>query len=395
MQAVFHSLFPENDNTMKTRVITYICAVLCAIVFATSSFAQNAQLTGPSSSIAKSAYSRVAPYVNNDTFLVVRIDLDSLDIEKFGSSLSEIFNSYMKERGFDRNSVNATNREFKKTLNVVKEEGEFVLALRDVVGVRELFLVMQKQNGAFRIVTPMASAQREQYIQNFSEKFPDLAISEVNNGVCIDSDKDLADSVYKNFKAEQNVKLKDFLAGSAGSTIQIYCSNLKIKKLIDAANAQDNESLKIDLATLPEETRKGLNSFDSYFQYALISYDFNVFSFKSKYVFTTAEHAEDVRIGLEKIVDLVADRLVKEAQKDADAESVEKYNIDGLARELIRGALLSFIPKRSDAVLVFESNLQTKELLTHPGITSAYLSVIMNQVISNVMELQDDEDVEE
>ncbi|MBP5623093.1 MAG: hypothetical protein J6X44_13885, partial [Thermoguttaceae bacterium] len=232
-------------------------------------------------------------------------------------------------------------------------------------------------------------------IQTFSEKFPNLAISEVNNGVCIDSDKDVADAVYKNFRAEQNAKLKDFLADSAGATIQLFCSNLKIKKLVDVANAQENESFKVDLETLPEETRKGLNSFDSYFQYALISYDFNTFSFKSKYVFTTAEHAEDVRTGLEKMVDLAADRLVKEAQKDSDADTIEKYNLDGLLRELVRGALLSFIPKRSDAVLVFESNLQTKELLTHPGITSAFLNVIINQILSSLIEFQDDEETKE
>jgi hypothetical protein len=363
---------------MKPNITTQICAVLCMLFFAVSSFADDAESNNLTE--AKSAYSRIAPYVNNDTFLVVRIDFASLDAEQFGASWNEMFTGYMKERGFEKSSINAVNREFRKTLEVVKKEATDILAIREAIGVHELFFVMQKQSASFRIIAPLTSEQQAQFNQMLTNQFPELVVSETDDCILIDSDQNLETNTYRYFKPEPNTKLTDFLSSSAGSFLQIYCSNLKIQKLLTSANEEELGIIGADVTKFPDETRKGFESFDSYFQYALISYDFNTFSYKSQYFFTTAERAEDFKLGLEKFIIVVADSVAEDLKEGQDAEIVEKYNIDGLTRELVRGALLSFIPKRSDSVLVFEANLQTKTLLTHPAFLFACLCAALERV---------------
>ena len=69
---------------MTPRIATRLIAVFCLSLFSGSLFAADPAPTAPANpSIAKGAYSRVAPYVNADTLLVARIDVGARLYERF------------------------------------------------------------------------------------------------------------------------------------------------------------------------------------------------------------------------------------------------------------------------------------------------------------------------
>lgn len=350
---------------MKTKVLFSIFYLFTVVFTNAITFAQDKD-SSINTSIAQSAYSRVASYVNNDTFLVVRIDLDSIDEEKMCATYNDIFIGFLKERGFDRNAINASNREFRKTLAVIKSKYGKILNIQEQFGVREAFLVMQKQIDSARVILPLSIDQRQAILQTASLIFSNqgIYISEVANGVCFTYNKQLDVNIYKDFKSETNIRLKTFLANSAGATIQIYCSNLKLNKLLEMAEKIPSSNLDAIADKLPEETRKGLDSFDAAFQNAQISYDFNTYTYKSAYSFTTAERAEDFRIGLEKLIVYVVDSVIEKI--NLSPKESDNYNLNGLYRELLKGALLNFVPQRNDSILSYESHLQSKKILSHP-----------------------------
>ncbi len=370
---------------MKNKVLVSLLAVIVFSLANVRVFADDSSTT-PNTSIARGAYSRVAPFVNNETFLVVRLDLDSLNEEAVGATFNEIFTGFLKERGFDKNALNASNREFKKTLEIIKSEYKTALELRDALGIREIFLLMQKQIGSLRIIVPLSSSQRASMVQ-LSSQIPSeigVTVSEVSNGVCLTLNKELDADIYKDFKAETNATLKSFLTETAGATIQVYCSDLKLKKLLNNLKASTDESINIVTSKLPPDTLKGIDSFDTAFQTAKISYDFNTFAFKSVYTFTTAERAEDFRSGLEKLVILGAESIADSLQ---ESEIANKYNLNGLARELFKGTLLSFVPQRNDSVLSYDSNLQSKQILSHPCFTIMLEAIALQILAQQVPEL--------
>lgn len=334
--------------------------------FASTLFAQNNAIKSSEKNISlTNAYDYVAPYVNKETFLVVRIDATSLDAEKFCTTYNEIFNGFMKERGFDRNAINATNREFKKCLEIMKARISKMLAMRDNFGIQEMFIVMQKQSPlSFRIVIPLSPSTKKDVIQKVSSFTIGFDVTEIPNGVCLIFNKEFDQDIYKSFKPEVNATLKDFYATNSDDTIQIYCNGLKIRKLFETTAPKPKEIVK----NLPKETLKGLESFDVSFQYALISYNGNLLTFKSQYFFTTAERAEDFRTGLEYLINY----LVDSHMDHQDMLREDPFNLKGIYKEFTRGVLISLIPKRNTSVLYFESTIKSSTALSHPCMTSLF-----------------------
>lgn len=362
---------------MTPRIATRLIAVFCLSLFSGSLFAADPATTAPAKpSIAKSAYSRVAPYVNADTLLVARIDFDSVDAEKIGATFSDVFNSVMLERGFTKDSRNNANREFKKSLAVLKERG-FLYQLPAKSGVREVYFIMQKQAPSFRIYIPLAKSAQAELLPVVKEFFANWTVFEVEKGLCVTADQAADAEIYRKFKPGENPTLKKFFADTAGSTVQIYLAGLKFKGIAKAVPAEKaQKAVEEFFEDLPEETRKGFNSFDAGFRYGLLSYDLNTMTLKETLYFTTAERAEDFRVGLLKAIDkgasVISERAVANLEGDAK-ENVERYNMGPMAKEFIRGVAYSFVPTRQNAMLQFESTPQTKQSLANANYLMAYI----------------------
>ena len=97
---------------------------------------------------------------------------------------------------------------------------------------------------------------------------------------------------------------------------------------------------------------------------------------KETLYFTTAERAEDFRVGLLKAIDkgasVISERAVANLEGDAK-ENVERYNMGPMAKEFIRGVAYSFVPTRQNAMLQFESTPQTKQSLANANYLMAYI----------------------
>ena len=364
---------------MKNRFLSSLFVVIALL---SSPLVLRAQDAPTRSTIAKSAYERVAPYVNKTTFLTVRVDVDSLDAQEISNSFDEIFKGCLREREFDRNSFNATNREFSKTLTIVRDELSGYLSAVKEFGVRELFFIVQNQDDdSFRIVIPIANSKKDAFAAFIRYLFPNWTVFDLPRAIGLTNDLEKDTERYKKFKSETNPVVQKFLSDTAGSTVQIYFSGLKIKKLLTASDEDEQKEIDAVLASLPKEATKALDAFDAHFHYALISFNLNKFSFNSSYVFSTANRAEEVRLGLVSLVDFVANKIVEEEAKELkETDPNDDYNTIGLSRELLKGFLARWIPSRSNATLVFESNLKTDAVATHPVIL---LFTALNGVLVN------------
>ncbi len=349
-------------NNIKKSLICALFAFLVALA-STRVFADDATAATPS--LSRTAYSRIAPYVSPTTFLVVRVDFSAFDPDAFGQTIDDLFVGALQERGIDRYSVNASNREFRKTLEIFKEDFKPIKDALASLGLREAFVVAQSQD-AFeqaRLIIPVASSKREALKAALSLTLaaskPD--IFELKGALCVVDDRDADKKIYEKFQPNPHEKLKRLFETTPGAFLQVYCSNLRIGKALESGS----QELKSVVADLPEETRKGISEFDEYFRDAQFAFNLNEASLSFEASFTTAEHTENVRVGIERLADYCAEKISARFET-----SDEKHNLNALQRELIRGALKALAPQRQGATLVFKADSKSKELLKNASFVS-------------------------
>ncbi len=349
-------------NNIKKRLNFTSVAFLVALA-STCVFADDATTTKPS--LSRTAYSRIAPYVSPATFLVVRVDFDSFDPNAFGQTIDDLFVGALQERGIDRYSVNASNREFRKTLEIFKADFKPIKDALASLGLREAFVVAQSQDEIeqARLIIPVAPSKREALKAALSlglaSTNPD--IFDLKGALCVVDDRDADKKIYEKFQPDPHEKLKRLFETTPGAFLQVYCSNLRIGKALESGS----QELKDVVADLPEETRKGISEFDEYFRDAQFAFNLNEATLSFEASFATAEHTENVRVGLERLADYYAEKISARFEK-----SDEKHNLNALRRELIRGALKALAPQRQGTTLVFNADSKSKELLKNASFVS-------------------------
>jgi len=357
----------------------FLCFLSFAFLIAFASTSAQADDATPRPSLSRTAYSRIAPYVTPRTSLVVRVDFEALDLDKFGTTLDDLFVGALQERGFDRYSLNASNREFRKTLEIIKADYKPIEETLETFGLRELFIVAQTTDSIehARAIIPVASSKREALSVALKALVPDVAVFELPGAICIVDDLDADKKIYSKFEPIQHDKLKRFFESTPGASLQVYCADFRIGKLLEEASLDDQ------IADLPEETRKGISSCDEYFRDAQIAVDLSELTFTFRSLFATAERAEDVRLGLERLADYVADRISADLIEEDDA-----YNLRPLQRELIRGVLREFAPEREGAALIFKADSKSKELLKNSSFIPMYAVMLVPGTKSVLTKLQ-------
>ncbi|MDO5308485.1 MAG: hypothetical protein Q4G03_03175 [Planctomycetia bacterium] len=332
--------------------------------------------------VAKRAYSRIEPYVNNDTDFVCRIDLDVFNTETLFDTFDEIFVNALRENNFSRAHLNAANREFKKALDNLRTTLPNTQALPELFGVREVFVVVQNlESPAPKFFMPVAASKKDALIERVKDFFPMATWVSLKGGVGGVLDAKLAESSFAGFASQPNAGLKEFLTSSAGATIQVYSGRLKLQPALERMSASNGE-FKSSLEKLPPTVTKGLQDFDSSFQEFNLAVDLNKLTLSYSLRFTTSAKTQSVQNGLNALVDHIVDAGYAEVkaasfmpENEANALTGQ-YDTHALTREILRGILHKLVPTRKDAVLSFAVTPDSKEILTHPCVLVVAATVV-------------------
>lgn len=299
------------------------------------------------------AYSRIKAFVDDETFLVARLDLTQIDLEALDKTVTKIFIETLERQGFDAGSIKTARREFNQTFNAVKKFAEPKLTqIREETGLREVYFVVPRSTEKeFFVYAPLAKSKRAAVLELVAPFAPSTPF-EVGSGVAFGTQK-FAASYFERFQAKPNPKLEAFLAEST-ATLQVFLGDFNVAPAVALAGDDVAKAFAAKLAAAPRETRSAVETFDTYYVDGRVELDVNALKTSARLDFASAEAAEKVRAGLEKLVEIgVAEFEKTLAEKAATNENAEKYNLVPVARELLRGFLTSSLPKRDGAALTF------------------------------------------
>lgn len=317
------------------------------------------------------AYSRVKAFVDADAFLVARLDLAQIDLNALDKTATKIFVETLERQDFDAESIKSARREFNQTFNAVKKFAEPKLAqFRDEMGLREIYFVVPRSDEPeWFAYAPLASSKRAA-VSLFLATFAPSTPFEVGSGVAFGTKKFNA-AYFERFKSAPNPKLEAFLAEST-ATLQVFIGDFNVAPAVALAGDDAAKAFADKLAAAPRETRSAVETFDTYYVDGRFELDVNALKTSARLDFASADAANKVRVGLEKLADVIVADVEKTLAENA-TEGAAQYNAAPVVRELFRGFLQNSLPKRDGAALTFELQAGPTLPLTNP-ITGALLA---------------------
>ncbi|MBR4833346.1 MAG: DUF1559 domain-containing protein [Thermoguttaceae bacterium] len=328
------------------------------------------------------AYSRIKAFVDADAFLVARLDLTQIDLDALDKTATKIFVETLERQEFDAAAIKTARREFNKTFNAVKELGSEKLAqIREETGLREIYFVVPRSTEReFFVYAPLAKSKRAGVLELVAP-FARNGAFEIGSGVAFGTPKFNAD-YFKRFQAKPNPRLAEYLAAST-ATLQVYVGETNVAPLVALADVDGEQAFADLLAKAPVETRRAVETFDSYFLSGQFEIDVNALKASASFRFASADAADKVRLGLEKlaetgVADLEKALIAKAAEKNA--AEFEKYNVVPVVRELVRGFLTSSLPKRDGAALTLELQAGPALPLANPLTGALFLAALPRAV---------------
>ena len=355
----------------RTLVNALSTVLLGAAFFAAASPVSEAQTsarrqTRPQAQTATNAgaYSRIEAFVDGDSFLVARLDLAQIDLNALDKTATKIFVETLERQEFDANSIKSARREFNQTFNAVKKFAEPKLAqFRDEMGLREIYFVVPRSDEPeWFVYAPLASSKRAA-ASLFLTPFAPSTPFEVGSGVAFGTKKFNA-AYFERFKSAPNPKLEAFLAEST-ATLQVFIGDFNVAPAVALAGDDAAKAFAAKLAAAPRETRSAVETFDTYYVDGRVELDVNALKTSARLDFASADAANKVRVGLEKLADVIVADVEKALTENA-TEGAAKYNVVPVVRELFRGFLASSLPKRDGASLTFELQVGPTVPLTNP-----------------------------
>lgn len=376
---------------MRRTLVTALSTVLLGAAFfaaaspvaeAQTSLRRQTQTTPQTAAPKTNAYSRIKAFVDDETFLVARLDLAQIDLEALDKTATKIFVETLERQKFDANAIKTARREFNQTFNAVKKFVEPKLAqFREEMGLREVYFVVPRSTEKeFFVYAPLAKSKRAAVLELVAPFAPSTPF-EVGSGLAFGTKKFDAD-YFKRFKAGPNPKLEAFLAEST-ATLQVFVGDFNVAPAVALAGDDAAQAFAAKLADAPRETRSAVSTFDTYFVDGRFELDVNALKTSARLDFASADAAEKVRVGLDKLVEVgVAEFEKALAEKAAANENAEKYNVVPVARELVRGFLTSSLPKRDGAALTFELQAGPALPLANPLTGAIFGAALLNAASS-------------
>ena len=224
---------PQSFKTTGRRRFAISCIVilmafLTILVGSTRLTAQDVKIADDGS------LAPIANFINGQTLLVARLDLDGIDLNRFKETLDVDFLHLLTSLGFSKDSSDSTMVEFGKTSESLKEKlAAQIEGFKEARGFSKAYFVVQSTDGKGTcVIAPIGSATPEQ-VKEAKEGAEKVGL---NCGVyqkkyLIASSSPLKEigAFYKNFQSAPNPKIEKFFKDNSDKTLAFYSGRLKIR----------------------------------------------------------------------------------------------------------------------------------------------------------------------
>ena len=345
---IFSPLFSLRRRARLFARSSAVVAALFSLVLGTTAFAADA------------ATASISPFINKDTLVVARVNLENVDFEQLTKTVDGIAATALKNVGYDAASIAKVDAELSKTFAALAQDGKDALAqLRQDVGATEAFFVVQTSKGeGAALLVPVAKLKDDQLDQLTSFVKPvvkskgfDAAVYQ-KSFLVVAQDLKAFGSYYKKFKPSDNRKINAFFKENDSALVAAYCGTLRLRPLLDVAT--DGQTQLLLTAAAPRSVRDALEIFDTTFVETRLTVDAGTLSSRVVFRFNAPVDAGNMLAATQRIVDDVA----KTKFKVDDATDYEKkFNVVPLQREIWRGRVRANLPKQNGAELVADYDL--------------------------------------
>ena len=230
-----------NSRTIVSRLLILAIGVglIGASLFGAGLFSGSAAFAQTAERSASASQERVlepiAPFINGSTILVLRLDLNAFDYDRFGETLQTLFDQALLLAGFSQESIDACDAEFVKTLDALKTDAkEDVDDFEKNVGFKNAFFVVQNVKGEGAcLVVPAKDMTKEQVdkVLEDAKSSGNLNAALYKKSFILVSPKPLKElgAFYKNFKPASNGELEAFFNENSDKVLSFYASRFKIR----------------------------------------------------------------------------------------------------------------------------------------------------------------------
>ncbi len=225
-----------NSRTIVSRLL--ILAIGVGLIGAglfvgSAAFAQTAERSASASQ--ESVLEPIAPFVNESAVLVLRLDLNAFDYDRFGETLQALFNQALLLAGYSQESIEACDAEFVKTLDALKADAkEGVDDFEKNFGFKTAFFAAQNAKGEGAcVIVPAKDMTKEQVdkVLDVFKKSGKLNAALYKKSFILVSPRPLKElgAYYKNFKPAPNDELEAFFNANSDKVLAFYASRFKIR----------------------------------------------------------------------------------------------------------------------------------------------------------------------
>lgn len=387
---VLSSILSRRVNVLSLRTAFHAVLGLTVLlsVFAFAAPRVNAQSAknADSARVVRNGLQPIAPFVNKNTVLVVRFDLNRIDYTTLETSLKDVFSQVMKNLDFSDEYAKECEKEFALTAAALSKEAEdAIVELKAKSGLNDVYFVMQTTRGegaAFIAPVSNITAEQQEFCKQFAESLRlNCALYQQNYMVATRAPLKEFGAYYKDFTPGANKSLESTMAQNADKLMVAACGRLKIRPLFHATLEEGPTSARVrqydPFASSPRSIKDLVEAFDASFVEGSAYVDASTLSVHYSLKFTTSINAGKFNDGFRDVLDAYNAYYFKTFEASPvlvdfnsfspgkslaflDSDFVRLYNLFGISRELTSGCSHFILPRQDEDTLVFDDSAQAE-----------------------------------
>lgn len=242
MQSFLRSKRINVSTKHNSGVFTLFCLsfVISSILFSSSSvWAQTRQTSSKKTNAVTTtktdvALSSIAPFVNDKTLFVAKVNLDNIDLEALGTTTEKLFVQTLEQLGFSASSIKDCSKEFHKTIEAVKSDQSLQLnEVKAQLGITEAYYIIQSiDNEGACLIIPAKSLTPDQINATkewFESKGINCALYQKSFLIASTTSLKEIGAYYKTFKPSVNSNLNNFFKSTPNKFLAFYASRFKLR----------------------------------------------------------------------------------------------------------------------------------------------------------------------
>ncbi len=317
----------------------------------------------------------VAQFVNSQTPFVVRLDLEGVNLDQTGESLTRVFHNVLSKAGFDAISERRCEEAFARTIASSVVAGKFALTtISGGASLPKIYVVGFLTDDSIQCVGVVSTkdkglAQLDVW-RNLAAKY-EVKLYERDSCFIFNPthEEEELDELLKGIKAEPAPAIEKFFSDES-ATFAAYVAKFPLERILK------ENGVKLD-KTFKEFEGKGFaisplwNLCKESFESAEILLDLNKLTYSDVVMFADEESAVDARKQLESLIDALA---IAQTSVAGDSSLVmESFGLQDLSRELTRAAMRKGLPRVEGNRLVDDSTKSSSPSIAHIGIAVGLL----------------------